>query len=60
MLVEEEDDDGGVGEEKGEEVLVLEARNLLAELKGLRWSYRQLVFPFMKVRVGSGKGFGGF
>lgn len=44
--------EGGEGE--GEELLVLEARNVGAELKGLRWSYRQLVFPYMKVGGGGG------
>lgn len=52
LLVEEEEEEkgGDDGEgEMGEEVLVLEARGVVADLKGLRWSFRQLVFPYMKV-----------
>ena len=53
-LLEEEEEEGGGGGgdgegEMGEEVLVLEARGMMADVKGLRWSFRQLVFPYMKV-----------
>lgn len=48
LLLEEEEDDREGG--AVEEVLVLEARGVVADLKGLRWSFRQLVFPYMKVR----------
>lgn len=51
LLVEQEE----VGTAAGEELLVVEARNIRAKLNRLRWSYRQLVFPFMKVRAGEAR-----